>query len=67
MILLFTEDATLRREQLQAAAREIGAPELAVPKRIIPIDKIPVLGTGKKNYVTLNQMARQASEVAVTR
>jgi acyl-[acyl-carrier-protein]-phospholipid O-acyltransferase/long-chain-fatty-acid--[acyl-carrier-protein] ligase len=67
VIVLFTEDATLRRDQLQAAAREIGAPELAIPKKIVPIEKIPVLGTGKKNYVALNQMAKQGAEVALTR
>jgi acyl-[acyl-carrier-protein]-phospholipid O-acyltransferase / long-chain-fatty-acid--[acyl-carrier-protein] ligase len=40
----------LKRDQLQAAARELGAPELAVPKQIIVVDKIPLLGTGKKDY-----------------
>ena len=67
VIVLFTEDPMLRREQLQAAARELGAPELAIPKRIVTIDKIPVLGTGKKNYVALNAMAQQAAEAMVTR
>ena len=67
VLVLFTEDSLLRREQLQAAARQIGAPELAIPKRIVPVEKLPVLGSGKKNYVMLNEMAKQASEAAVTR
>ncbi len=57
-ILLFTEDPDLRRERLQAAARETGAPELAIPRRIVHLREIPHLGNGKKDYVTLNQMAR---------
>jgi acyl-[acyl-carrier-protein]-phospholipid O-acyltransferase/long-chain-fatty-acid--[acyl-carrier-protein] ligase len=58
-ILLFTDDRNLRREQLQQAAREIGAPELAIPRRLIHLDELPVLGSGKKDYVTLNRMARE--------
>ncbi|MFA7241434.1 MAG: bifunctional acyl-ACP--phospholipid O-acyltransferase/long-chain-fatty-acid--ACP ligase [Sulfuricellaceae bacterium] len=56
-ILLFTTDATLSREALQAAARELGCPELAVARKIIPVAELPLLGTGKTDYVTLKQMA----------
>ncbi len=59
VIVLFTEDRTLRRERLQEAARAIGAPELAVPRRIIMLEEIPRLGSGKTDYVTLNRMARE--------
>jgi acyl-[acyl-carrier-protein]-phospholipid O-acyltransferase/long-chain-fatty-acid--[acyl-carrier-protein] ligase len=62
MIVLFTEDPNLQREQLQAAARELGAPELALPRRIFSLDKIPVLGNGKKDYVTLDKMAAEKSQ-----
>src|SRR6185295_6567955 len=34
-IILFTEDKTLRREQLTAAARERGLPEVAVARSIV--------------------------------
>jgi acyl-[acyl-carrier-protein]-phospholipid O-acyltransferase/long-chain-fatty-acid--[acyl-carrier-protein] ligase len=68
VIVLFTEDRALRRERLQEAARAIGAPELAVPRRIIVLDEIPQLGSGKTNYVALNRMARdlQSSQGATT-
>ena len=56
MILLFTQDASLKREQLQQAARSLGAPELAIPRRIVSIDKIPLLGNGKKNYPALQEV-----------
>ena len=54
---------SLRRERLQQAAREIGAPELAVPRRLIHIPEIPLLGSGKKDYVAINRMAREARTV----
>jgi acyl-[acyl-carrier-protein]-phospholipid O-acyltransferase/long-chain-fatty-acid--[acyl-carrier-protein] ligase len=53
VLVLFTEDKSLRRDQLVEAARKIGAPEVAVPRRIETIDKLPRLGTGKVDYVTL--------------
>ncbi|HOK46485.1 MAG TPA: AMP-binding protein [Bryobacteraceae bacterium] len=59
VIILFTDDRTLRRERLLEAARAIGAPELAVPRRIIMLDEIPQLGSGKTDYVTLNRLARE--------
>ncbi|WP_398313932.1 bifunctional acyl-ACP--phospholipid O-acyltransferase/long-chain-fatty-acid--ACP ligase [Zoogloea sp.] len=59
-ILLFSTDPALNREQLQAAARSGGWPEIAVPRRIITVDALPLLGTGKIDYVTLKQWAEKA-------
>ena len=58
-IMLVTQDASLVRSELQAAARAMGAPEIAVPRHILHMDKIPLLGNGKKDYVALAQMAQQ--------
>lgn len=59
MIVLATEDAALQREALQAAAREMGAPELALPRRIVVVDKLPLLGTGKLDYPTIARMVEE--------
>lgn len=59
-ILLFTTDANLVREALQMAARELGHPELAIARKIIPLPELPLLGTGKMDYVTLKNMAEAA-------
>jgi acyl-[acyl-carrier-protein]-phospholipid O-acyltransferase/long-chain-fatty-acid--[acyl-carrier-protein] ligase len=64
VIVLFTEDRALRRERLLEAAREMGAPELAVPRRIVALDELPCLGSGKKDYVTLNRLAQKGDTVA---
>ncbi len=58
-ILLFSTDPALNREQLQAGARSGGWPEIAVPRRIITVDALPLLGTGKIDYVTLKQWAEK--------
>lgn len=59
-LILFTSDAALDRDRLQAAARAGGWPEIAVPRQIVRIDALPVLGTGKTDYVTLSRWAEQA-------
>ncbi|RTL28264.1 MAG: bifunctional acyl-ACP--phospholipid O-acyltransferase/long-chain-fatty-acid--ACP ligase [Rhodocyclaceae bacterium] len=59
-ILLYTTDRNLTREHLQTAARDGGWPEIAVPRQIIVVETLPLLGTGKIDYVTLKQWAEQA-------
>lgn len=58
-IVLFTDDPNLNRERLLAAARENGLPDLAIPRRVIHLDKVPLLGNGKKDYVKLQSMAAE--------
>lgn len=55
-ILLFTTDAALSKERLQEAARAGGLPEIAVPREIRVVEALPLLGTGKVDYVTLKKM-----------
>ncbi len=59
-IVLFTTAPSLTREQLAAAARALGAPELAVARRIVPVQSIPLLGTGKTDYQQLGRLAAEA-------
>ena len=59
-IILFTTDTNLKREDLQIVAKNLKEPELAIARKIIALTEIPLLGTGKTDYVTLKQMAEAA-------
>jgi acyl-[acyl-carrier-protein]-phospholipid O-acyltransferase/long-chain-fatty-acid--[acyl-carrier-protein] ligase len=56
----------LGREQLGAAAKDLGAPELAVPRIVRTVSDIPLLGSGKTDYVRLKQMAEATGSTAAT-
>jgi acyl-[acyl-carrier-protein]-phospholipid O-acyltransferase/long-chain-fatty-acid--[acyl-carrier-protein] ligase len=56
-LVLVTDQRDAAAEPLVAHAQSIGAPELAVPKKIIKVPEIPVLGTGKTDYVAIQRMA----------
>jgi acyl-[acyl-carrier-protein]-phospholipid O-acyltransferase/long-chain-fatty-acid--[acyl-carrier-protein] ligase len=56
-IVLFSTDNALNREALLAAARQLGSPELAVPRKIVYMSALPLLGTGKTDYLTLKELA----------
>ena len=64
-ILLITQDHNLKREQLAQAARELGAPDIAVPRQIIYVDKIPLLGSGKKDYPAVRALVEKEKEEVV--
>jgi acyl-[acyl-carrier-protein]-phospholipid O-acyltransferase/long-chain-fatty-acid--[acyl-carrier-protein] ligase len=56
-IVLFTTSPEVSREQLSAAARELGAPDLAVARIVHQVRQIPLLGTGKPDYLRIKQWA----------
>jgi len=56
-IVLFTLDPALSRERLQAKARELGMPEIAVPRKLVLVEALPLLGTGKIDYQALKRLA----------
>jgi acyl-[acyl-carrier-protein]-phospholipid O-acyltransferase/long-chain-fatty-acid--[acyl-carrier-protein] ligase len=56
-IVLFTTDGALTRDALVESARKMGVAEITVPRKIQKVDALPLLGTGKTDYVSLKKMA----------
>jgi acyl-[acyl-carrier-protein]-phospholipid O-acyltransferase/long-chain-fatty-acid--[acyl-carrier-protein] ligase len=56
-LVLFTTAKGATHGDLQTWGRANGVPELSIPRDIRVLDALPVLGTGKLDYVTLGVMA----------
>jgi acyl-[acyl-carrier-protein]-phospholipid O-acyltransferase / long-chain-fatty-acid--[acyl-carrier-protein] ligase len=61
-IILLTDHKTPERSELLAWYKENGAAELGLPKKIMTVEAIPLLGTGKVDYVTAQVMAQAKPE-----
>jgi acyl-[acyl-carrier-protein]-phospholipid O-acyltransferase/long-chain-fatty-acid--[acyl-carrier-protein] ligase len=59
-IILVTDHPDPKRPELLRWAQTHGVPEIAVPKKIISVDSVPVLGTGKLDYVSVTRLAKVA-------
>jgi acyl-[acyl-carrier-protein]-phospholipid O-acyltransferase/long-chain-fatty-acid--[acyl-carrier-protein] ligase len=57
LIVLFSTDRDLTRERLQEGARRLAQPDLAVPRAVVHLAAMPLLGTGKVDHVHLRRMA----------
>ncbi len=58
-LILISTDSTATREQLMRAAKAKGMSELSVPAEILLVDKIPLLGSGKSDFVTATALAKE--------
>jgi acyl-[acyl-carrier-protein]-phospholipid O-acyltransferase/long-chain-fatty-acid--[acyl-carrier-protein] ligase len=54
--VLFTTDPRLTRHTLAVTARQMGMHDLAVVRHILYLPELPVLGSGKTDYVTLQSV-----------
>jgi len=57
-LVLFTTAKDASAKALQEWGRANGVTELILPREIRPLDALPVLGTGKLDYVTMGEMAK---------
>jgi acyl-[acyl-carrier-protein]-phospholipid O-acyltransferase/long-chain-fatty-acid--[acyl-carrier-protein] ligase len=56
-LVLVTDCSDAETSALVAHARTQGAPELAVPRKIVKTFEVPVLGSGKTDYVAIQRIA----------
>jgi len=61
-IVLFTTATDLQRHDLVEAAHQVGIRELAIPRQVVALEALPVLGTGKTDHQTLARMAAALPE-----
>jgi acyl-[acyl-carrier-protein]-phospholipid O-acyltransferase/long-chain-fatty-acid--[acyl-carrier-protein] ligase len=55
-LILVTDRRDADAQPMLTHAQKVGAPEIAVPRKIIRVPEIPVLGTGKTDYVALQRI-----------
>lgn len=58
-LVLLTENSKADRKALLEHGRASGISEIMIPRTIVSIDKLPVLGTGKVDYVTALTIAAE--------
>ncbi|MDG2522065.1 AMP-binding protein [Caulobacter segnis] len=63
-LILVTDRTDADVAPLVAHAQTVGAPELAVPRRILKVPEVPVLGSGKTDYVAIQRMAETDAQAA---
>ena len=56
-LVLITEQSEAEPAALLAHLRASGAPELAAPRRVMRVNELPALGSGKIDYVAIQRMA----------
>ncbi len=56
-IVLVTDKQDATRKEIQHMARRLKYAELAIPRKVVLAEALPVLGTGKTDYITLTQKA----------
>jgi acyl-[acyl-carrier-protein]-phospholipid O-acyltransferase/long-chain-fatty-acid--[acyl-carrier-protein] ligase len=58
--VLISEAPQVRREALVDAAHREGLPELAIPRDVVAVASLPLLGSGKADYPATTRLAAAA-------
>jgi len=63
-LVLVTDQMGAEVAQLIAHAQAVGVSELAAPRKIVKVAEVPVLGTGKTDYVAIQRMVETEARAA---
>ena len=58
-LILVTENKEAQKQEITEYVRKEGLSELGLPKKIIYVDQVPLLGTGKIDYVTTQEIVEK--------
>jgi acyl-[acyl-carrier-protein]-phospholipid O-acyltransferase / long-chain-fatty-acid--[acyl-carrier-protein] ligase len=56
---MFTTDAALDARKVADGMKAAGATALSIPRNVVSLPELPVLASGKTDYVSLNRIARE--------
>jgi len=65
-IVLLTDNPDAKRAALMNWAQSHGVAEISVPKKVFPVAEVPILGTGKLDYVAVTKLAKAAAAPKVS-
>jgi acyl-[acyl-carrier-protein]-phospholipid O-acyltransferase/long-chain-fatty-acid--[acyl-carrier-protein] ligase len=65
-VVVLTERPGARRDDLLAIARARGVAEVMVPKAVLVVDAVPLLGSGKTDYPAVQKLAEAQPTPGVT-
>jgi acyl-[acyl-carrier-protein]-phospholipid O-acyltransferase/long-chain-fatty-acid--[acyl-carrier-protein] ligase len=65
-LVLITDKTGATRADFQAFARSKHAAELMFPSEVIVLDKLPLLGSGKPDLLTLQKFVREQAAAKAT-
>ena len=58
-IILLSDAKEANRDEVLTWCQNHGTPEIAVPRKVLFVEEIPVLGTGKLDYGTIQKLAEE--------
>jgi acyl-[acyl-carrier-protein]-phospholipid O-acyltransferase / long-chain-fatty-acid--[acyl-carrier-protein] ligase len=58
-LVLITTATHIERKQIAEGLKQQGASDLMIPRLILHVDALPVLGSGKTDYVSLGRIVRE--------
>ncbi len=61
-LILVTENKDAQKQEITEYVRNQGLSELGLPKKIIYVDQVPLLGTGKIDYVTTQEIVAKHND-----
>jgi acyl-[acyl-carrier-protein]-phospholipid O-acyltransferase/long-chain-fatty-acid--[acyl-carrier-protein] ligase len=64
-ISLITEHTLAKRDEIVAYFKQQGIGEIYLPKKLLIIEKMPLLGTGKVDYAALNDYAKELVSTSI--
>ena len=60
-MILFTTLAQPERTVIAEGLKSRGASDLMIPKVLVHLDEIPLLGSGKTDYMTLTRISNEGA------